>query len=256
MQMERPVARLIRRLSSAFLLCMFCMSAAADARRNQIINPEQFIDAAGVWPLPANIPVCWEKTDSDYSIEKGWVESTVRTQIEAAADVRFLPKNGPWPVCADQEYGIRIQIADERPRSDVGRQFKRDENGNLIKDSWGRPIAAPTRMVLNFDFYLEVRFRRCLTDPDLGREHCIRAIALHEMLHALAFLHEHLRPDADKECKAKYPGHDEFKGFNPKFADSDYDPDSHVNYCAGLYRKPIRLSDGDIWMLKHLYDVQ
>ena len=223
--------------------------AAAPTPMPYRIKLEGLVDRAALWPIPATIPVCWEPTATAFTSEKQWVRDTVQEHIEKPADIHFTG----WTVCRSNDLGIRIGIADEHPRSYVGRQFKRDNAGAKILDVWGRPKIIPTKMVLNFEY--KKAFATCLTEKDLGKEHCIRAIGLHEFMHALGFLHEQWHPKVDSECKKKYGHSKDFKGYKP-YPVGSYDNDSHVNYCADQFRKPIRLSSGDIAALKELYDVQ
>jgi len=77
-----------------------------------------------------------------------------------------------------------------------GRSTKAAERPKL-KDKRNMPIPVSTRMILNFTFQRE--FRGCATQV----EHCIRATAVHEFLHALGFLHEQLRDDGG-DCFAQF----------------------------------------------------
>ena len=243
-------ARLGRSLCIAVALLevgsLACFTAsAAKAQSRQQIAPEAYVDLDGIWPS-SRIPVCWEPGASQYEQEKGWVENALDVTIEWDSPVRLIG----WGECDPEELGIRVRVADEWPRSAAGRQWARDASNKKLQDAAGRFIQRPTAMTLNFTF--DEYFRSCRSD----REHCIRAIAVHEFLHAVGFLHEQLRSDAPEECKQLYAGQPDFPGYRPAFGTITYDPDSHANYCADMYRKPIRLSAGDVAVLRQFYTTQ
>jgi serine protease len=230
----------------------FSLAAGAPAptgwsQPRQVIAPEGYVDQDGIWPSP-RVRVCWEPGSNSFTVEKGWVKDAVETTIEQNSPVRFQS----WGECGPQDLGIRIRIADEHPRSQVGRQWTRDPNNPLrfVTNAFGQRIEQPTPMVLNFTF--DDSFQFC--QPE--REHCIRAIGVHEFLHALGFLHEQLRADAPADCRARFAHSADFPGYRPIHATQDYDADSHVNYCANMYRRPIRLSVGDTSVLQRFYAVQ
>jgi hypothetical protein len=230
-------------LGAGYMACFG--SPAATAQSRQQMAPEAYVDLDGIWPSP-RIPVCWEPSAAQYDEGKSWVEDALQVTIEKDSPVRF----SGWSECGAEELGIRVRVADEWPRSAVGRQWARDASGRKMQDAAGRFIQRPTTMTLNFTF--TKTFQEC--QPE--REHCIRAIAVHEFLHAVGFLHEQLRPDAAEECKRRYAGQPDFAGYRPAFGTIAYDPDSHANYCANMYRKPIRLSGGDIAVLRQFYTTQ
>jgi len=243
--------RVVKQILASLLLGAILVFAlnAANAQSSQTISPEGYVDLAGIWPSPSNITVCWEPAAERYDQEKAWVQDTVSQFIVGNSSVRFAN----WNECAPASMGIRINIVDEWPRSEVGHQWVRDpKNPHIIVQdvATARPLELPTHMFLNFTF--SKQFAECAAD----REHCIRAISLHEMLHALGFLHEQLRSDTPPACKDRYKSMNDFGGISPLEVTAHYDSDSHMNYCANMYRKPIRLSEGDIQVLKALYTSQ
>lgn len=209
-------------------------------------KPEAFVDISSVWKGP--ISVCWANPQG-FQKEIGWVETAVREHLQGfqkpVSGLQFFGGSGVmrWPTCQTTVTGIRIRIADERPRSNVGRQLLRDHTGDPL-----RPLreSMPTEMTLNFEFIKSFDF--CAPN----KEHCIKAIAVHEFLHAVGFLHEQLRDDAPQQCKDRFKKDVDFKGFKPLIV-GGYDSDSHVNYCTDMYRVPIALSKGDKCALQTFY---
>jgi len=188
-----------------------------------------------------------------YAIQRAAVESAVYEHLQGltlpVSGLKFVNSSGQhgnWGTCPSAFSGIRIRIADERPRSYVGRQLVRDATGQAYSPP--TPIG-PTDMTLNFDFIQAFAF----CSPD--KEHCIRAIAVHEFLHAVGFLHEQLRNDAPAECKARFANDADFAGYKPLKV-GDYDSESHLNYCANMYRRPIALTEGDKCALQTLYPIK
>lgn len=207
------------------------------------LSPESYIDQEGIWERRP-IPVCWEETPAATARERRWVENAIRTQIEEVTPLVFagsVRATDRWPRCTPTMLGIRITVANLRPQSDVGQQWRRNEQG-------GREEELPTLMRLNFVLdggYAATCGRQ--------REFCIRAIAVHEFLHAIGFLHEQLRCDAPEDCRARFGHQGDFTGLRPVRLSERYDPDSMTNYCKSIYRREVRLSLYDIEAIRHFY---
>lgn len=238
-----------RRLLTIVPLALACGAASAQGMK---IDPEAYVDREGVWKNGI-VPICWENPEN-YVQETAWVEETAILHIEGlnreVSNVRFVGKNNqrrPWDKCNDASNGIRITIADQWPSSQVGQQWMRDATGAKIDYGSGKHLQVPTRMVLNFTFNAW---------PCTPRENCIRVIAIHELMHALGFLHEQLHPTAPKWCKDKWANHKDVTGYKPVAATAQYDQDSIMNYCQDVYSKPVQLSDGDRAALRMFYPPQ
>jgi hypothetical protein len=189
----------------------------------EALTPYGYIDLARRWP-GLDLEVCWEAGAEAFPQEQQLVHRAISSSLEQVSRLRFLG----WGRCQPQSTGIRITVADEGPRAEVGYQGGR-----------------PTRMWLNFAFQQW---------PCPARDHCIVAIAIHEFLHAVGILHEHLRSDAPIQCRQAYAHTTDFTGVTPQ-AVTAYDPDSIMNYCNNIYdtARPPQLSRLDIVALQVLY---
>lgn len=188
---------------------------------NPHVKPYAAILNAARWPSP-NIPVCWENPSSTDAATREWVKDSVKRTWSAASALKFTG----WAKCAPVNRGIRIRIADEGPHvKGLGRFLDGKVDG----------------MVLNFAF---IKWSQsCLAN----REHCIRAVSVHEFGHAVGFTHEQNRADAPGECRMLA------QGTSPDSLLTPYDPSSAMNYCNKNWSNDGYLSALDIVAAQTLY---
>jgi hypothetical protein len=189
---------------------------------NPHVKPYAAILQTARWDI-RSIFVCWENPSSAYAEPMAWTQDAVKRTWQAESSLTFLG----WGECPQKSKGIRIQIDDSGPQvKTLGRFLDQMPNG----------------MVLNFTF------QNWSKDCQLSREHCIRAIAVHEFGHAIGFTHEQNRPHAPGECKGLRQGSDPDKLLTP------YDPDSVMNYCNKKWANDGFLSKRDVEAVQTLYE--
>jgi hypothetical protein len=204
------------------------------------------VERGSIWPT-LNISVCWEQDLTAFRNETSWVLTAVHDTIETNSNYNLSTQRS-WPQCPnDDEPRIRILLEDTvdvigkevPPHSEVGYQH--------TTSVFGFVIPRATHMHINFTF--QHSFTNCAT----SRQNCIQVIAVHEILHALGFLHEQYNTNlkvTDPACYTRieptFAG--DTSGIDP-WPVTDYDPDSIMNYCRNIYSEPPRLSHLDITTL-------
>ncbi|MCA9707967.1 MAG: VCBS repeat-containing protein, partial [Myxococcales bacterium] len=156
-----------------------------------------------LWDDP-DISVCW--LTSGQATEKRWVREALLGQRSwaASANINLLG----WGSCTGSETeGIQIRSGDQ-----------------MVTNFLGQNPAGPTVIELDFSANTQQHWTRC-TSNGLTREECIKTVALHEFGHALAFSHEHNRPDTPASCTWSP------QGTNGDSTYGEWDADSILNYC-------------------------
>jgi hypothetical protein len=159
-----------------------------------------------LWPQ-RDIRVCWYTPG--YATEKEWVRSTLASKRSwaAAGNVVFTS----WSECPNQTAtaGIRISLVE----------------ANAVTYGLGRQNSGLSDVSLDVRTNTTSNYPAC-SNNGLNREDCFKAIALHEIGHALSFAHEHNRDDRPGWCTEAEAGSDGDATFG------DWDAPSIMNYCS------------------------
>ncbi len=189
-------------------------------------------NARFLWPKGSQIPVCWESLESD---------PFFRSEVQYAVEDTWMTQSSivfyGWDQCQPNSRGIRIKVDNTA--------------WPMVKADGVGLDGMPGGMILNFDVdKLSKGFDKlCRGAPVF----CIRAIAVHEFGHAMAFQHEQNRSDrprADGCVKAEYQGG--VRRHNELNIDR-YDPFSIMNYCNPDWSGNGKLSPGDISAISEFY---
>src|SRR5262245_26518842 len=185
-----------------------------------------YVDSTTFWPSRL-VPVCWEASGND--TQKGYVKDAVARSWSTIINMQFTG----WNTCGATSPGIRIRLADERPRSFYGTQLDGRRGG----------------MTLNFTFQYRDENNKQPFAVCIGDEaNCIKSIAVHEFGNALGCRHEQELVDDPSTCTQE--------GYRTAQGDTtfgDWDPNSIMNYCNLRWNNGGTLSANDIKGAQFMY---
>jgi hypothetical protein len=199
----------------------------------------------GLWPGPY-ILVCWEQPG--FAAEKQLVRDAVEDSWMRHSRLVFAD----WGPCKPETFGIRITLENGvDPAPSPGSLFGRPRAEGELPDN-----AASRDIRLTFDFVARAaEFPECATGKRTDLEACIRSFAVHELGHALGFVHEQARTEVAVQCTNR--SGDDYASFQLRSTEmrklGPFDHDSIMAFCAPQRSAAAMLSPNDIFYLQQAY---
>ncbi len=219
------------------LACLFLYSCARKER--PAASVKALVSRDSLWERMPTIPVCLQ--DSKGVDAQRWdiVKSVIQKQYNQRTPVRFID----FSTCpADASGHVRVLIADERPGPSAPA---------LVGPA---TLGVPGAITMNLTFKND---RADVCGAPERTETCIQTYALREFGRVLGLMPEHER--ADNACTGFGDGFRSIGDGRSSTWGTTYDPHSIMNSCMNEKQltsgAPIRLSEGDVEILRRLYGV-